>query len=258
MRTSTLSPSASDCHLLSESSFTTDTRLERVIKRDVGVIPIPPYVPLWQFRRGRILGPLWIFHSPKARRIVRLRGNIVYYAWLLLEADPDVAELCEQPFAVRIFLDGRWRSALVDIWAKTRSGGEFFVVAGYRRHLAESNGRSSCRANTLTAWATQSGAVLAVMPDMMIWRHPQYLSNWAHIVRFLGSRRVSADRDLIPLIHRAFGAQQRMTLRGLECSFPEAEPTAVRTSVFRLLHAGVVRADLRHERISGDTVFELV
>ena len=236
----------------------TQTPGTKVLARDDRLVPKPPYTPLWCARRGRILGPLWIFYSPKARRIVRLRGDIVYYAWLLLEAEPEVIELCEQPFSIHIKLDGRSQNALVDIWAKTRPGSEFFVVAAYRRHLADCNDRSSRRVNVLTAWATQSGAVFAVMPDVMIWRHPQYLSNWAHIVRFLGSRRVSADRDLVPLVHRAMGAKQRMTLRDIECSFSDAEPTAVRASVFRLLHVGVVRADLRHQRISAETVFELV
>jgi hypothetical protein len=59
-------------------------------------------------------------------------------------------------------------------------------------------------------------------------------------------------------VHRAIAARQRISLQELEQSFPQAEPTAIRTCVFRLLHAGAVGADLRVHRIGSETVFEIV
>lgn len=222
-------------------------------------LPPRPYRPLWQSRRGRILGPLWIFHSQRARRIVRLRGNIVYYAWLLLESDPDVVELCEQPFAVRVKVDGRWVLAVVDIWVRLRDGREYFVVAAYRNHLAGSQQSAATkrRVRALTEWAKQGGTALVVMPHTVIWRHPQLLSNWSHILRFLREENREAELDFGGLVLRAMTARGRMTLGEFESSFTRHEPTLVRAAVFRLLVAGALRADLREDRLGANTEFSL-
>jgi hypothetical protein len=202
------------------------------------------------------LGPLWIFYAPKARRIVRLRGDIVYYAWVLLEGDPEVVELCEQPFSVRIKVDRRWRSALVDIWARLRDGRQLFIFPVYRNQVVGAkSGRAMQRMRVLTAWAELTGTALAVMPDTAIWRDPQFLSNWAHILRFLGGCHRAADIELADFVLRAVTARRRMPLGEIESSISHAEPTAVRAAVFRLLHAGALHADLREHRLGAQTVF---
>lgn len=236
-----------------------EKRSKKLLWRHADGIPAPPYWPLWRGSRGRILGPLWIFYSPKARHIVRLRGDIIYYAWLLLEADPDVIELCEQPFAIRIKLGGRWRSAHVDIWARMRNGRQIFILAVYRNHLLGSTQSTKTwwRLRALSVWAEHSGAALAVMPDVMIWRDPQYLSNWTHILRFLDPRYHNADLEWGQFVVRAITVRQRMALGEIESSLPQADPMSIHAAVFRLLHAGVLRADLREHRISTQTVFAL-
>lgn len=222
-------------------------------------IPQPPYRPLWENRCGRILGPLWIFYSSKAHRIVRLRGNIVYYAWLLLEADPEVAELCEQPFAVRIKVEGRWISGAVDIWVRMRDRRQLFVVAIYRNHVTGSlpSPITKRRLRALTVWAERSGAALAVMPNTTIWRDPQFLSNWAYILRFLSEQHRVIDLELGEFVVRAVNARRCLTLSEIEATFPDLDPAALRAAVFRQLYVGALRADLREHRIGAHTKFTL-
>lgn len=220
--------------------------------------PTPPYRPLWMDKPWPIYGPLWIFYSRKAGRVVRVRGDINYYTWLLLECDPAVVEMCERPFAVEIKMNGQWRRAEVAVWVRRKDGQQAFISSVYRGQVSSaSNSVARRHHECLTEWATRTGAPLLIFSDQTIWREPQLLSNLACLVRFLGKCHGPIDPELGLLVTRAVKARGRITLGEIERTFSRYTLTAIRAAVFEKLFLGILQTSLSKSRLCAATELAL-
>lgn len=203
----------------------------------------------------RDVGPYWQFQSPKANGILRLRGDLRYYLAVLLEADPRIESLGVPALRVRARFAQRWISAQIDLAARSRDGVEYFFVAVYREQLigAGRNENTVRRVDALTAWATATGARFAVCLDTQIWRCPQYLSNWAHVMRLVARTAECADPELGVLLCRAVAKIGPTTIGRLCAEFSCEGADRVMATLLGELHAGHLRADMSSRRFSHHT-----
>lgn len=214
----------------------------------------PPFTPLWQIDGGCI-GPFWEFYSLKARRVVRLRGNLLYYFWVLLESDPSFTKLCEHPIRVEVKIRGRWVKAEFQAWARDRAGIEYFFTVTYLKNLLGSAAKESATRSieACEMWAAENGARYAVSTDTIIWREPRLLSNWSFLLRFLSEKSEESDLELGGRIRRAVDASGNITIADVRRLFADLDATTVDTALFRQIHAGRLRADLITDRLGGKT-----
>jgi hypothetical protein len=214
----------------------------------------PPFVPLWQLDGGCI-GPFWEFYSLKAGRVVRLRGNLLYYFWVLLESDPSFTQLCEHPIRIEIRIRGRWVKAEFEVWARDRAGIEYFFTVKYLKNLHGPEAKASAQRSmdACEMWAAENGVRYAVATDKMTWREPRLLSNWSFLLRFLNDNYRESDLELGARIRRAVEATGTTSVADIRAMFTECDATTVDIALFRQIHAGHLRANLSEGRLGGRT-----
>ena len=204
----------------------------------------------------RNVGPFWQFFCPKAGDVIRLRGDLRYYLAILLEADPWYENLGIPSIRVRARFGRRWITATPDLSARARDGQQHFFVAVYREQLTGPRRVENVvrRVEALTAWADATGARFAVSCDTQIWRCPQFLSNWAHVVRMLDRSRALADRELGVLMCRAAVKLGPSTIQRLSAEFSGEDPAKVMATLLGELHGGRLQADMSSARFSHHTI----
>lgn len=232
--------------------------LPRIAKHMVAQHDYGPYLPIRSHVGNRKVGNYWEAFSLKANRVVSFDSDLEYYFWILLESDPSVSVLCEQPLRVAARVNGKWVTSIPDIWYRTKVGGEVFCEVKYSSEIqsARPGSRVSLQLLAQLAWATQEGIRYCIASEKTVLRDPQLISNWAYLLRFLDVNRRGVNRDLGQRMIRAIAAHQQLPLLELETMFASEGSEVVRASLFYELHSGSLAApDLRRRRLTRETIF---
>lgn len=80
--------------------------------------------PAWYPQKGRYGGDLRAVYSIKLQRRVYLCFYLEYYAWILLECDPQVVTFCEHPLKDEVSIGEKTVSTTFDMWVLFRSNRE--------------------------------------------------------------------------------------------------------------------------------------
>ena len=187
--------------------------------------------------------------------MVRLRGDLLYYLWILLESDPNYVALCEHPISFRTRVEGKWTWAEFHAWALDATGDDHLFTVGYRRKLVGGDSKSSCvrQMYACCLWAEANNVRYSVSTDQFIWRQPQLLSNWAYVLRFLNGSFTAADLELGNRVARFVAAAGNTTLGDIKRAFVDIDPTSVESALFLQIHCGALVADLGTEALSRKT-----
>ena len=214
--------------------------------------------PLWHSQKAPHLANTWETWSPKARRNVLLRGDLRYYQWLILESDPDVTQICEQPGMTALQAEGRSNRPF-DFWYRTQSGDELLLDTFYRKRLIDSEPGSplAVQLESRTAYAAHFARRYAIATDTLLLQFPQYLSNWSFILRHLATARDGGDLELRARLVRCLQLKGTQSLADLEAVVP-IDPEVLRAAIFWEIHAGRVSSELRLNPISRRTCFAAV
>jgi hypothetical protein len=219
-----------------------------------------PLVPLWSKRLKPRKVNIWERYSPKAKRNVRLYGNLKYYLWILLESDPTFTSLCEQPLRIRAKLaDGRWAASIFDFWCRDAEGTDYFFQIEYVQKIicAQPESRLARNLSAQLVWAQQNNVRYAVATDRTVWAHPVLLTNWSTILSFLAQFRDACLHELGKRIVRAVGENEQMALGTIVQEFSPVSPEEVRAALFVELHAGRLSGDLNSTRLGAKTIFRI-
>lgn len=219
-----------------------------------------PIIPLWSKRLRPRKANIWERYSPKAKRNVRLEGNLKYYFWILLESDPTFTSLCEQPLRIRVKLaDGRWTASIFDFLCRGADGADYFFQIEYVQKIicALPESRLARHLNAQLVWAQQNNVRYAVATDRLVWAQPVLLANWSTILSFLAQYRDACFHDLGERIVRAVGANEQMALGAIVQEFAPVSPEEVRAALFVELHSGRLSGDLNSTPLRAKTLFRV-
>jgi len=66
----------------------------------------------------------WEVYSKKMGRKAYFFSNLEYHNFLVMEMDPSVVQMCEQPLEIEIMVDGKNEKSILDFWIKYTDGSE--------------------------------------------------------------------------------------------------------------------------------------
>lgn len=119
-------------------------------------------------------------YSKKVRRITNFFSNIEYYNFLTLEMNPDVKTFCEQPKEIEIYMEGKIKKAIFDMWVLYEDGTEEFQEVKYESELLgkdDKSLRSQEQIKRQMLWCKENGCNFVVRTDTEICKGKFTISN---------------------------------------------------------------------------------
>jgi hypothetical protein len=212
------------------------------------------YSPVTQLAASRFGNNRWIVFSLRLLRLVILYSDLEHDNWVLVESNFRIVSYCEQPLRMRARIAGSIVTTVPDMWLLFESGKEQFRELKYHSQLLEP--RVIRQIKTQKTWCEIKSTPHEVFDEFRIRRNPQYIRRWKFILRVLAATHKT---DLKPVSEKVSHLLRNgpMTLRQLEAHCSHTEQNLVRPAVFRMLHAGSVKAPLGSHEITNDLPVEL-
>lgn len=130
----------------------------------------------------------WTIKSWKAKdnRFVDLYSQLEYFNYVLLEANPKVQLLCEQPLHINCILKGSRLNYVFDLWVKWIDGREELIeVKPYEDLIPSIDGHKEPKKWGLVKdWCDQNGYSCRFVTDREILSNRIYLANARQILRY--------------------------------------------------------------------------
>jgi hypothetical protein len=200
------------------------------------------------------MGNYWESFSLKAgSRVVRLYSDLAYDHWVLLEADPTVVSLCEEPIRIQMPVGDKWVGSILDMWYATRDGEEYFCEVKYARDIksAAPDSRIGRQLAAQLAWAKGVGARYCIATDLTVRSRPKFLVNWKSALRYLAQNRAVRTEALQEAIReQVVRCRRGTTIGALASRFPAIDSSVFRTALFREIHAGRLLGDMNGPLLS--------
>lgn len=217
--------------------------------------PSPIEIP--EYRR---MGNNYHFDYSLSRdEYVEFDGPLEYAFWLLKEGDPKVVKLCPQPLKVEEWINGKKLNYTFDLWTLEEDVGEIlWDVKDKERLVQDVNGRwAPAKWPLIEQWASQRNAEVrfVTQEQILTQKNELLIRNWHEMLRFVGPaspRITQAEQDkVIELV--ADGAASIGTL--LRTLF-RLDADKVVSAIVRLVHAGLLTADVDERPFNADTKIE--
>jgi len=77
----------------------------------------------------------FVTKSYKVGRIATFYSNLEFKNWLTLEINPEVLAFCEQPYKAEMFINGKKKETIFDMWVLYKNGVEEFQEVKYNDQL---------------------------------------------------------------------------------------------------------------------------
>ncbi|MBZ4039094.1 MAG: hypothetical protein A2579_05375 [Lysobacterales bacterium RIFOXYD1_FULL_69_11] len=201
-----------------------------------------------EFRRSNV----FVAWSAKSNRHVHLIGPSQYDAWLLIEFDPDIAWFCERPpiFIDLLPLEGKRRA--LDFWLKRQSGRQAGVVlydirSTRDKALSPDLLKRSIEGSKLTCEVWQAADLQS---------RATYVRNLKQLQPFVAMEH-SSDEEIEVAVVAHLKKVRTASWSELTRLFASRFEGYVNTELARLIHRGLVKADLYEHPLASTTVLRL-
>jgi hypothetical protein len=183
----------------------------------------------------------------KVNRMLTIFGRDQLEAWLLLEADPNVAQYCERP----LYVPDHKPKRVVDFWAGFRDCNELWLVEN--KPVPDDANEGALAA--LRAWAEPHAfKVRQVAPHTA---NRTFLNNWGMIVRDLSANRRYIGPPLVSAVRACL--EYPRPLSAICAMLRDHDQVLVRSAIYSLLHLGVIHCpDLAKEPLGPASTMEPV
>ncbi|NYH14308.1 hypothetical protein [Paraburkholderia bryophila] len=189
--------------------------------------------------------------GPKIGRQLTLFGRLALDLWVRLESDPRVVSYCERPVCIP---DAK-PSRVVEFWVRTHDEERLCVVLRSAESASVERGGSLFPA--FQSWSRSSSLQLQMIHPREL-DDPQVLrENRIMMLCYLAGTHALPVKELMSGVLTV--CKNGTTLAELEQQFATADPTLVRSAVFRLVLRGEVRcAALAFEPLGPNTKLVLL
>ncbi len=213
--------------------------------------------PVWERPQNNYGSNRWVVYSPKLDRQVILYSDLEHDRWVLVEADPLIANFCEQPFRISINLASGRVVTIFDFWLRWQCGCEELEEVKYQNQL-ESSARVIRQLEAQRKWTELHSFRYTILTEAIIRAHPIRLTNWKRILAQLGATQ---SVDLVrpaEAVNALLLKAGRLPLHEIELRLRPLDSMFVRSAVFKLIHAGKADAEsLDREPLDGSTLVEV-
>jgi|ERR1051326_1130062 hypothetical protein len=210
---------------------------------------ISPYHPVNGVSASRFGNNRWIVFSVRLHRLVILYSDLEYDHWVIVESNYKIVCYCEQPLRMRAKINGRIVTTVPDMWVLFDSGQEQFREVKYRAQLSDP--RVVLQIQTQQTWCGLKPVLHEICDEFRIRRSPQYIHRWKFILRVLAATHNTNLEPICKSVSYLLRNGQ-MSLKQLEAACSGAERNLIRPAVFKMLHAGTVKAPLGSHELNSD------
>lgn len=186
-------------------------------------------------------------YGVKVHRRLTLFGELALAAFIALEADSSVVAYCERPIVIQELAPRR----VVDYWVKRHRGEELWLLL--RPSEQKWTQREFPPTRAFSLWAETRSLDIRLLSPESIGVGSLYLRNWGEIVRYLTANLNYVDASFEARVAECCTLPR--SIGEIEACFPQEDPILVRTTIFRLMHAGaLVGIDLDEARLGSGSV----
>ncbi|CAI9394826.1 TnsA endonuclease N-terminal domain-containing protein [Niallia sp. Sow4_A1] len=139
------------------------------------------YTPVITDGSKRFGNNRWYSFSPKLKRNVYLFSDLEYEHWLLVEANPQILDFCEQPLEVTSLINGKMKNSIFDIWIKYADGKQEFREIKYSFELNKA--KVIDQFTVQQDWCNENGYKHSVQTENEIRENRLFLSNLKLILK---------------------------------------------------------------------------
>jgi hypothetical protein len=128
---------------------------------------------------------LWEIYSFKLKRNVTLYSDLEYDNFVLVETNPHVWSFCEQPLKIKLFLDGKYKYCIFDMWIKYTNGTESFIEVKYSNKIKpdiHKPNKNIIQINAEKMWCKQNNYKFELRTELEIRNDMVYLINMKSIL----------------------------------------------------------------------------
>ena len=219
-------------------------------RMDPEILRLEDWASVGQRKRGNY----WEGYSPKMRRSVQTYSSLEYAHWILVEADPRIVSFCEQPMAMRGFVDGRMRRSVPDMWLRYADGGEEIREIKPTALLKDSGSRTACQLAVQRFWCEWEGIPHRIFTDEDLSGKAIFIGNWKAVLRHFGPD-YCVNSELRRHLADSFSPNSPVPLSRLDSvRTTEWGVEQLRREVFDMLRTDEWRADLDQKSLSGNTL----
>lgn len=198
------------------------------------------------------------FYAPctKTGRYVEMFSQLELDNWAVLQMDPLVVDLCEQPQHALGELNGKPAGYVFDLWIRWQDGRETYRdVKPSDEHVPGPDGTLVPPKWSLAVdWAQRYRRAIDWVTEKEVYSNIQLVRNARHCVTYAWQAYVDDDPELRSRIETTVEERDALPLYELEDILRQEDPCRVRANTVFLLAHGQLFADLAHEPFNRNLV----
>lgn len=165
--------------------------------------------PLSMPRGSHFGSNYWETYSSKMQRKACFFSNLEYENFLLLEINPKVKAICEQPLAIEVIIDGKCKKSVFDMWVKYSDDTEEMQEVKYSASLegdSEEAIRNREQIRKQLLWCNENNIPHIVRTEFDIHIGQYTISNASFIASRV--RRYAFSKNIQEYVHMLRGYMQ--------------------------------------------------
>ncbi len=212
------------------------------------------FKPLKIKRSSKFGSNFWEVFSVKENRIIQLYGDLQYYYWILIEADPKIRNFCESPIVPKYLKLGKEREPYFDAWILWEDNSEEFIKI---HRLCDLNHINSSYESTLKIlnlkekWCKENGFKFSIKTENEIKCNLVLLENLKHIISFTRNKSYEVEIDTRKVIKAVYKGLD--TIIQIEQFLSEIPKYRVKEAIYWLIFKGRLLSDINIKSLSPNT-----
>lgn len=191
-------------------------------------------------------------------RLVALESELELRAFILLESDPTISEICEKPVRIdHVF--GTGRSYTFDLGTRDKDGLECLIevisVSGLK--LSADGIMKPPHWDEITSWCKLNGRQCRLITDEDLLPHDQLINNWLRILPFIRNAEENPDPDIRLELCQLARAPEGISLTEAVASVGDASRQHIFAQVFWLIHRGELEGDLSNTPVDANLLIRV-
>lgn len=208
------------------------------------------YTPVITDGSKRFGNNRWYSFSPKLKRNVYLFSDLEYEHWLLVEANPQILDFCEQPLEVTSLINGKMKNSIFDMWIKYADGKQEFREIKYSFELNKA--KVIDQVTVQQDWCNENGYKHSVQTENEIRENRLFLSNLKLILKTI-KQATPSDVDKYRIIKiLKENLPQRITLQTI-LQNSKFTPDKLYVSIGWMIFNGEIQSNISQSQFGINT-----